>query len=150
MNQPEPQIEPELVEQFATEFAVNQETALEMLQWMDERLCNAGGLDEAVKVKDFFRDAMKMLVSVQSRQHGASEIRMSTLALCMALGFDLVAGASSSAELGRKCGLSRAVVNNCLNELLRNLKMESLPNQRDDEARKNMVNSRIKNLKHDN
>jgi hypothetical protein len=96
----------------------------------------------------FIKDAMKFLVAYQQKQSGAAELKMSTRAMCMVLGFFTAAGARESADLGRQLGLGKATVNKCVNQFLNDLKLEKLPNQRGDVARQHMTEARKEQLNH--
>ena len=100
--------------------------------------------DEAII--HYFERAMHILAAYQSRQRTAKQLRMSARAMYLALGFKLVAGAQSPAELARKCGFDKWTVTKCVNEFIDKLKLEPLPGQRDKEARKKMEEARKRQL----
>lgn len=139
---------PSLVMQFCTDFGVNTHTAQEVLAWWDEHGGGgSAGEDDARRLCARFRQAMNILVSYQQKQDRPAELRMSTRAMCLVLGFETAAGAREFAELGRKLGLGKATVNKCGNTFLDKLGMPKLPTQRDDQARQNMTRARQEQLR---
>lgn len=96
--------------------------------------------DEAIV--NWFENVFHILNAYQSHQRSAKQLRMSTRAMELALGFRLAAGADGPAQLGRHCGVGKATLGKCLNHFIEQLKLTPLPFQRRPEARKNMSEAR--------
>lgn len=101
--------------------------------------------DEAII--GFFENAFHVLNAYQIHQRNdvhctLGDLRMSTRAMAMAVGFRLVAGADGPAELAKDCGVSKQALGKCLNHFIEQLKLSPLPFQRKQEARQNMAEAR--------
>jgi hypothetical protein len=119
---PEQEPEPEPVE-----IQVRFERDCEMLEW--------------------FERVWHILNAYQLRQRGERQLRMSTRAMQLALGFRLAAGADGPAALARNCGVTKQAMNNCLRHFIEQLQLTPLPGQRRAEARKHMAEARLNQLK---
>lgn len=98
-------------------------------------------------IVDFFERANHILAAYQSHQKTATELRMSFRCMMLALGFYLVAGSESPGDLARKCGVSKACLDKCLNHFILQLRLGPLPGQRKNEARDAMSAARKSQLK---
>ena len=99
------------------------------------------------QVVDWFERAMHILRAYQSHQSKACELQMSFRCMMLALGFSLVAGADGPAELARKCKVTKACLDKCLNHFIAQLQLDPLPGQRKKEAREAMSAARKSQLK---
>jgi hypothetical protein len=99
------------------------------------------------RIIDFFERCFHILNAYQShQQNDAKALLMSVRTMELAIGFHLAAGAEGPAELARKCGVSKQTLGKCLNHFLEQLRLEPLPFQRNEEARKNMTKARKEQL----
>ena len=99
------------------------------------------------QIIDYFGRACHILNAYQAHQSSAKELRMSSRAMQLALGFTLAAAANGPTELAKKCGFSKATVGKCVNYFIAQLALEPLPGQRKEEGRKNMARARKAQLK---
>jgi hypothetical protein len=98
------------------------------------------------RIISFFENTQHILNAYQSHQSGERNLRMSTRAMQLALGFYLAAGADGPAELARKCGVDKQTLGKCLNHFVAQLSLEPLPFQRKSDARANMADARRKQV----
>ena len=133
--------------QFCAEFGVNLATAMEMQAYYEQHNAITVGGDALRELNSKFRQSVKLLVSYQQQQAAPNELRMSTRAMALSLGFVTAAGAQGAAELGRKLGLDKQTVNKCLNQFIKKQGLEKLPAQRTKDARRKMSAARNGQLK---
>ncbi len=138
-----------LLNQFCAEFGVRMNVALEMFTWFDENCGEPNGADsgDLRALAGKTRDAFHVLVSYQDSQKKVKHLRMSTRVMALALGYSTAAGAEESSAVGKKLGIIKATVSQCLNHFNEQLGLPPLPGQRDETARRNMVTAREKNLR---
>lgn len=127
--------------------ALRKEAEETFYQELNDVFSDLESRDRLDVVFNFFERATHVLNAYQSRQKGARELRMSTMAWTLALGFKISAGAGDSSELAKKIGMSKQAVNKCLNHFLAQLKLPPLAGQRNTEARAHMSAARIAQLK---
>ena len=96
--------------------------------------------DEAII--NYFERAAHILNAYQSHQSTAKELRMSTRAMWLALGWNIAAGADGPAQLARSCRCSKQTLGKCLNNFIAQLRLEPLPFQRKAGARAAMSQAR--------
>lgn len=103
------------------------------------------GREREGAIINYFERAFHILNAYQEGQKPKHH-KMSLRAMELALGFHLAAGSDNAAELARKCGVTKAAANKCLNGFMSALALEPLPSQRKDKARQNMSVARRKQL----
>lgn len=139
--------EEDIVTRFSREFAVNQETSMEMVAWLANELGAGHVSDEPVRaLLSKLRSSANLLVSYQQRQTDANEIRMSTRCWLLAHHFYTAADAQGDSELGRKMGIGKATVNKCLRWFQERGCLPPLPSQRDEQGRAAMSEARKRQL----
>jgi hypothetical protein len=97
------------------------------------------------RIINYFERAFHILNAYQERQRPEKH-KMSLLAMQFALGFHLAAGKDNIAALARACGVSRAAMTKCVNGFIKQLALQPLHCQRDEEARRNMSEARKQQL----
>lgn len=95
---------------------------------------------------DWFENSICILNAYQAHQTGENQLRMSSRAWQMAMGFKLAAGAETPSELARLTGVSKAALGKTLNHFIEMLNLTPLPGQRNQAARENMAKARCAQL----
>ena len=147
-NPPTEACEEDIATRAAREFAINLETAIEMVAWVANELGAVGGVEAAEKLNQKFRSAMRELVAYQSNQGSPNELRMSTRVMALALGYVSAAGARDIVTLAREMGFKKQTPNHCLNHFVKKLDLPPSTGQRSNESKELMRQSRRKQLKH--
>jgi len=116
--------------------------------------CEADG--DALRVLESkHRQMMHLLISYQASQknckwcNSGADLKMSTRALALELGYHTAAGADNVAELARSCGIKKQTVNKCCNNFQTKGGLPPRPGQRDEAARDNMTKARKGQLRND-
>jgi hypothetical protein len=151
----------ELLNEFCAEFCVNAATAMEMLEWFEEKMPSAGGRgtaseDEMLKkFVDYERESLMTLDGYFGRQRGDPKfMSMAFLCYLLAKGWPHLAGASTPTEIARKLDLKvmfgqsgKQTARECLEYFRKRLKSPPMPGQRGEAGCKNMAAARKAQLK---
>jgi len=150
-------------------FNVSREKVEELFQYFDETM-NSGdqmmrgslsqALGEAMRERDkqwvlWLGKIFSMLDVYTSQQRGRKFIRMSIVTAMFVLGYSDEAGVKSFADIARKMNLARnqsgkQTVSKCAAHFLEQLKLAPMLSQRTEQARKNMAQARLDQIKSKN
>jgi hypothetical protein len=110
--------------------------------------CEADG-DQLRRLNSLNAKAWRYLIEYQSNQKTADEVRMSTRAMALELGFKTAAVGMREptvAELARICHFDKQTVNKCAMNFQKLMDLARREGQRGDAARANMSEARIKQI----
>ena len=132
-------------------YNLRREEALALVDEVLEAFGGGGGglnCEEALmQLNALHRRSWGYLIEYQANQKSADEIRMSTRATALELGFTLAAGARTAAELARKAHFDKQAVNKCLLNVQRLIGLARREGQRTAAARETMAEARRLQIK---
>lgn len=144
----------ELLHACCSNLGVNRAMAMAIIAWADEHMPSrsvdndgTAGIEAVRRAFELIERGFDVLISYQSSQKTAHEVRMSTRIMALALDFSLAAGAKDPTEIARQCGLTKAAGQKCFDLFnSEKLKLPLRAGQRGAQARANMSAKRNEQL----
>ncbi len=132
----------------AARYGLTLAECVEFIDEVGEQLPNERSPMEALRrLETKQREAWHVLIDYQANQAKLNDVKMSTRAMALELGYELAAGAGNVATLSREAKVGKATVNRCANVFRSKLGLPPAPGQRSEEGKDNMRKSRKKQLK---
>ena len=153
-NPPTEACEEDIATRAAREFAINLETATELVAWIDKEIGASQDTRLAEQLHHKFLSAFRALIDYQANQGAAKDVRMATRVMALALGFTHIAGKENGdhpcdiVSLAREMGYKKQTPSHCLNYFVNKLGLPPLTGQRNKQSKKLMSLSRKKQLQH--